>query len=250
MYLMYVDESGDPGNNITQSRYFCLSGIVVHESEWRDFIDRLIEFRRTLRDTYGLPMRSELHSAEFIRKNAFGIEKHQRLAILRNKIDELAKLNSISITNVVVNKSNKPNDYNIFETAWGTLFQRFENTLRHGNYPGGYKRSFGTVFTDATAGRTLQLQMRRMARHNPIPNKYGGGFRNMPITRIVEDPSERDSKSSLPIQACDVVAYFLMQKLNPNSYIKRKSAAKYFDRLEPILNKNASARDPLGIVMI
>lgn len=250
MYLMYVDESGDPGNNTLQTDYFCLSGIVVHESEWRSFIGRLVEFRRTIREAYSFPLRSEIHSAVLLRRNDFGIEKHQRLAILRNNLDELAKLNSISITNVVVDKRNKPENFDIFGTAWRTLFQRFENTLAHGNFPGGYKRSFGIIFTDATSGKKLQSLMRKMSVYNPIPNRWGGDFRNMPITRIIEDPSERDSVSSLPIQVCDVVAYFLLQKMTPNSYIRRKGATKYFDRLSPVLNTHASISNPQGVVYV
>ncbi|MEP2889886.1 DUF3800 domain-containing protein [Tateyamaria sp.] len=250
VYLMYVDESGDPGNNTLQTDYFCLSGIVVHESEWRQFVDALVVFRRTMKAVYGLPIRSETHTTEFIRKNAFGIAKHDRLSILRNFLDELAKLNSISLTNIVVDKRNKPQEFDIFEAAWRTLFQRFENTLTHGNYPGGYKRSFGCVFTDATAGKKLSGMMRRMVVHNPVPNRQGEGYRNIPIQRIIEDPSERDSKTSLPIQACDVAAYFLHQRFKANSYVKRKGAAKYFDRLAPILNVHASIRNDHGIVVV
>ncbi|WP_072793686.1 DUF3800 domain-containing protein [Cognatishimia maritima] len=247
---MYVDESGDPGNNTAQSDYFCLSGLVVHESEWRAFIDRLVAFRQTMRSVYGLPLRTEIHAVEIVRKNQFDIAKHHRLAILRNYLDELSKLNSISITNVVVNKANKPADFDIFSAAWSTLFQRFENTIAHGNFPGGYKRSYGLVFTDATSGKKLTSIMRRMSVYNPIPNRWGGGFNNSPIVRIIEDPSERNSKASLPIQSCDVVAYFLHQRLRPNSYIRKKGASKYFDRLDPVLNKLASAKDPQGIVFI
>lgn len=247
---MYVDESGDPGNNTAQSDFFCLSGLVVHESEWRQMIDTLLAFRRTMRSAYGLPMREEIHSVELIRKNSFDIDKHNRLSILRNFLDELAKMNCISVTNVAVDKRGKPADYDIFSAAWRTLFQRFENTLTHGNFPGGYKRSFGVVFTDATSGKKLSQLMRKMSVHNPIPNRWGGGYRNMPITRIIEDPSERDSSSSLPIQACDVVAYFLHQSLRPNAYIRRKSATNYFGRLMPVLNLHAASRNEKGIVMI
>ena len=49
MYLMYVDESGDTGLANSPTRYFVLSGIVVHESRWREFINALVAFRRTLR---------------------------------------------------------------------------------------------------------------------------------------------------------------------------------------------------------
>src|SRR5437868_7043701 len=66
MYLMYVDETGDSGLIGSPTAYFALSGIIVHESDWRQFIDTLIAFRRTMKATHGLPVRSEIHSSEFI----------------------------------------------------------------------------------------------------------------------------------------------------------------------------------------
>lgn len=247
---MYVDESGDPGNNTAQSDFFCLSGLIIHESEWRNFIDALTRFRRTMKDVYGLPVRSEIHAVKFLRHSEFNIAKHQRLAILRNYLDEVAKMNFISITNVVVNKVGKPADYDIFSSAWRTLFQRFENTLIHGNFPGGYRRSFGTVFTDATNGEKLTAIMRKMSVHNPIPNRKGLGYRNLPILRVIEDPSPRNSTYSMPVQTCDVVAYFLHQSMKPNSYVRKSGAQGYFKRLDAVLNKNASLTHPLGVVLI
>lgn len=247
---MYVDESGDPGNNTAQSDFFCLTGMVVHESEWRNLIDVSMRFRRTLKDVYGLPVRAEIHAVKLLRHSEFEIEKYKRLAILRNFLDELAKMNFISLTNVVVDKKGKPPDYDVFSSAWRTLFQRFENTLTHGNFPGGYRRAFGTVFTDATNGEKLTSIMRKMSVHNPIPNRRGGGYRNMPILRVIEDPSPRNSAHSLPIQACDVAAYFLHQSLKPNAYVKKSGAQNYFHRLDAILNKNASLTNPMGIVIL
>ena len=247
---MYVDESGDPGNNTAQSDFFCLTGMLVHESEWRNLIDVSTRFRRTLKDVYGLPVRAEIHAVKLLRHSEFGIEKYKRLAILRNFLDELAKMNFISLTNVVVDKKGKPPDYDVFSSAWRTLFQRFENTLTHGNFPGGYRRAFGTVFTDATNGEKLTSIMRKMSVHNPIPNRRGGGYRNMPILRVIEDPSPRNSEHSLPIQACDVAAYFLHQSLKPNAYVKKSGAQNYFRRLDAILNKNASLTNPMGIVIL
>ncbi len=42
------------------------------------------------------------------------MRRHIRLAILRNFLDELAKMNFISITNVVVDKTNKQYGYDMF----------------------------------------------------------------------------------------------------------------------------------------
>ncbi len=247
---MYVDESGDPGNNTAQSDYFCLSGLIVHESEWHNLIVSLTRFRRTMKDVYNLPVRAEIHAVKLLRHSEFRIDKHKRLAILRNYLDEIAKMNFISLTNVVVDKRGKPADYDIFSSAWRTLFQRFENTLVYGNFPGAYRRAFGTVFTDATNGEKLTAIMRKMSVHNPIPNRGGTGFRNLPILRVVEDPSPRNSAHSLPIQTCDVVAYFLHQSIKPNSYVRKSGAQGYFKRLDSILNKSASLSNDLGIVMI
>jgi hypothetical protein len=252
MYRMYVDESGDTGLVNSPTGYFVLSGIVVHESRWREFVNALVAFRRTLRTVYGFPIRAEIHSSELVNKKLFDIPKHNRLAILRNSLDELSKFDYISITNVVISKAGKPDNYSVFDIAWQTLFQRFENTVSSGNFPGQHKRAFGMVFTDATAGQKLSKQIRKMAVHNPIPNdsRFSGGYRNLPITRIIEDPNSRDSRNSLPVQMADVVAYALHQRFSPNSYFRRQRASEYFDRLNPVLNKKASRSNPFGVVTL
>lgn len=258
MYLMYVDESGDTGRKAGSSSYFALSGLVVHETQWRNFIAALLAHRKILRANYQLPVRAEIHASEYINgqvktaKPVRLLKKHERLGILRNTIDELAKIPYISITNVIVDKSGKPPAYDVLNAAWGTLFQRFENTLRAGNFPGKYKDDFGIVITDAVSGTKLMRLMRRMAVYNYIPNNsyYGPGSRNIPILRVIEDPSGRDSAESLPIQACDVVAYFLKQYVDPNSYIRKKRAQNYIARLQPVLNPWATRKNSLGIVIL
>jgi hypothetical protein len=107
-----------------------------------------------------------------------------------------------------------------------------ENTMLHGNFPGGHADSFGMVLTDNTDGGKLTRMIRRMAVYNPVPHTpyYGPGYRNLPIIKIIEDPHPKDSKSSHAIQACDTVAYFLYQKFRPNAFIRRSGAQHYFDR--------------------
>lgn len=249
---MYVDESGDTGLVNSPTRYFALSGIVVHEQRWREFIDSLVNFRRIQRATHSLPLRAEIHASEFINKRAYGLQKHTRLAILRNTLDELAKFPFISITNVVIDKHGKPHNYDVFENAWRALFQRFENTLSYGNFPGKHQHDYGMVITDATAGKKLTQLVRKMAVYNYVPHHalFGPGARNIPVKRIIEDPFGKDSRSTLPIQMADVCAYFLAQRISPNSYIRRKRAQNYFDRLLPVLNVHASTANRYGVVKL
>jgi hypothetical protein len=180
------------------------------------------------------------------------LPRYTRLAILRNTLDELAKLNCIAITNVIVSKHGKSHDYDVFNSAWGTLFQRFENTLVNGNFPGSYRNDSGLVITDAGAGKKLTRLVRKMAVYNYIPHdpRFGAGARNVPITRVIEDPYGKDSAEALPIQMADVAAYFLHQRFAPSAYIRKQRAHLYFDRLAPVLNTRASRFNNLGVVVL
>lgn len=254
MYLMYVDESGDPGLNNSPTRYFVLSGLVFHELRWREFIDQVLTFRKRMKTTYGLGIRDEIHAAEFVRSSSsVSLPRNVRYLILRHFAAELSRMNWLSITNIVVDKSGKPNSYDVFESAWKVLFQRFENTLAHRNFPGPQNPDdLGIVICDDTNGGKLTKLMRKMGSYNPIPNQQhiGAGYRNMPIRKIIEDPNLRDSKNSHPIQAADLCAYLLFQYLSPNGFIKKVGGKNSFRLLDPILNKRASNRDPLGIVRL
>ena len=104
MYLMYVDESGDPGLVNSPCRYFVLSGLVVHESAWRPCLDALLAFRLRIRDYFELKLREEVHAAQFVRgSDALSrIAKHDRLTILRHFADELGALPGANLINIVV----------------------------------------------------------------------------------------------------------------------------------------------------
>ena len=252
MYLMYVDESGDPGIANSPTRYFALSGLVIHELRWRNFLDQTIAFRRRVKAQYGLGVRDEIHAAEFVgRGRNLKVPRHKRLAILRNFCDELAQMPFLSVTNVIVDKQGKPAGFDVFSIAWKTLFQRFENTLTNKNFPApSNPDDRGLVFCDNTDGGKLTRIMRTMGAYNPIPNQsqFGMGYRNLPIQSVIEDPNLRDSQHSHFIQAADLCVYMLQQKYRPNSYIRRKSGHGYFNRLQPILNTKASAKNGFGIV--
>jgi hypothetical protein len=252
MYLMYVDESGDPGMNGSPSRFFVLSGLVVHESEWRSLLDHILQFRRRMKSAFGLRIREELHAAHLITTPAglARIPRFDRLAIIRHFADELARFPRLSIVNVVVAKDGKPVDFDVAEHAWRALLQRFENTLVRGNFPGpSDSTQRGMVFPDgAPLPRILKLQ-RRLRHFNLVPSRFGAA-RNLPLVRIVEDPVFRDSAQSLLIQAADLVAFLLYQREQPNAYMRKKGGGAYFQRLKPVLCTQAAPMDPLGVVRL
>lgn len=254
MYLLYVDESGDTGTSNSPSRYFVLSGFVVHETAWAATLGKIQDFRTALRARYGLKRREEIHAAALISEpgELSRIAKSLRLRLLRECLEFQASLSDVSIINIVVDKSppGKKVPQNVFDTAWTTLIQRFENTISYGNFPGPPNTSnMGIVIVDATHIKKLQDLMRRCRVYNPVPNMGQPGYRQLQWNFICEDAVHRDSRHSFIIQLADVNAYFLRQMFEPNRYIKKRGARTYLERLKPVLCSKASRTHPLGIVM-
>ena len=254
MYLLYVDESGDIGISNSPTQAFILSGLVVHELRWHRTLEAIIDFRKDLRVRFGLKLREEIHAAHFVNGPSPEIRRLRRdirLRILREVLDFEAALPDVSVINVLVDKQHKPPSYDVFDHAWMALLQRFENTISHRNFPGPQNpQDKGIVVVDRTDEPKLRALARKLRKYNPVPNRGRTGFRQIPISSIIEDPIHRDSLHSYFVQLADVNAYFLKQKLQPCSYVRRKGARNYFDRLDPILCKVASRNDPYGIVRL
>jgi hypothetical protein len=225
MFLMYVDESGDAGLSATSpTRYFVLSGLIVHELRWAEYLDKLIGFRRSLKERFGMRLRDEFHASAMITSPGVlrHIPKHQRLEMLRLYADQLASMTDLNIINIVVDKQGKRATYDPFEMAWKALIQRFENTMSHRNFRGPLNSDErGMLIPDATDNKRLRSLLRKMRHYNPVTNQaqYGAGSRNLQIRTIIEDPYIKDSAESYFIQSADLIAYLLYQKLSPNAYI-------------------------------
>jgi hypothetical protein len=252
---MYVDESGDTGLVGSPTNYYILSGVVMHELCWSDYLDQLIDFRKRMLKTFGLHLREEIHSSEFIShpKDIARIQKSDRLTIIRSFANELATMSELNVINIIVRKTGKPSNYDVFENAWRALIQRFDNTHSHNNFRGPKNpEDKEMIIADNTDMKKLTSLVRKMRRFNPVPNNptFGPGYRDLRIRHLIEDPNFRDSKESYFIQAADLIAYLLYQHNNPCSYMKKKSAQNYFLRFDPILCKVASNSDPLGIVWL
>lgn len=254
MYLVYIDESGDIGLSGSPTPYFVLSALVVHESQWKRFLDDVIQFRNNMRTVYGLKLREEIHAAHFFAKpgKLARIPKYNRLQICKRAIDFQENLGYINLVNVVVRKKGKPLTFDVFEMAWNRLIQRIDNTIQYGNFPDGNGRGVdkAIIIPDQTDNKKLTGLVRKMRRYNPVPNMGAPGYRMLETNLIVEDPYFKDSASSFFHQLVDINAYFLYQMHQPNSYIRSKSAHNYFKRFNNALCKVASRSDPYGIVYI
>lgn len=226
--MMYVDESGDPGTHNSPSKFFVLSALVLHESNWQNILDDFIGFRRELKRKYGLKMTEEIHASEFINgrpKTKVGIPRNLRLEILKRCLQWLDTRTDVSVFSVRCDKSRGGD---IFEWTWSVLIQRFENTLNYNNFPNGNGADKGIIIADNTDGGKLTKLIRRMRRVNSIPSKFGTAPLRKTLRAVVEDPIMRNSANSYFHQLVDVVAYCARQHYEPNKYMRTKGGRTFY----------------------
>lgn len=252
---MYVDESGDTGLDGSPTDHFVLAGVVIHESDWVASLERLVAFRRRMRATFGLALRTELHASHLLTRpgRLVSIAKNDRLTIIRAFANEVAQMEHVRCICIQIDKRDKAAGYDVFDNAWKALIQRFANTLRRSNFPRGTTvGEKGMLFPDDTDQVKLKRLLGRVRRFNPVPNQpaFGAGYRDLPISEIIEYPSFRDSAESYFVQVADLVAFLHYQEIAPSQYMRRTGGRSYFQRLTPVLLRAASSSDPRGIVRL
>ncbi len=242
---MYVDESGDPGNSQYSSPHFILSGLIIYQDDWKSNLEQLKILRSHLKKTYNLNRRTEIHASEIFRVQKIEeykrIRKSDRIKLLKEYIYQIPVIfNNAKILNICIDKQ-QHQDKDIFNLAWKRLIQRYEIYLKN-------MKDKGIIIADDTDSKKLMALQRQMRVYNPLPSSYNYGYYNAPIERVLEDTFARSSTQSYFIQTIDVVTHILYRKEYPKGSLKKHGIERLFDVLEPILLKEASRNDTLGIV--
>jgi hypothetical protein len=204
MYLAYFDESGDSGHPAvvaTPTRFFVLSGVILHQDNWMPTLNRLIDIRRILRDQYNIPARPEI-KGQHIRPGrgvfrGLPMTQAQRLTLYRELMQfQEARLDGLRCFCIAINKGKIiRRDMDIREVAWTYALQRIDRFCEENN-------DKAIIFPDEGHGMFIRRILRRIRRHQQISG-YFGGVRNIPAERIVEDPNDRQSHDSYLIQLAD-----------------------------------------------
>ncbi len=241
MFLLYADESGDPGKVNSPTNFYILSALVIHDSKWHQMIDELLEFRKNLREKKGFKIRDEIHAVELVNgsNNLRKIARNDRIDIIKQCIKWIAGRDYINVITVCVDKPNCAGD--VFETAWKRMIQRFDNTIAADNFPYGVpKNEYGIVLPDNTDGKKLTQLLRKMRRYNPVANNnnFESGYRDLTLKYVIEDPWLKDSEMSSINQMADIVAYCARQYFEPNKYMKKMGGHKFYERLKPVINQH------------
>ncbi|HCF1643035.1 DUF3800 domain-containing protein [Pseudomonas aeruginosa] len=235
MYIFYMDDSGESGIHT-------FTALGVHSRDWREVFAAVKEFRTQIRKHAGIYMNKELHATKFISGRGRPSDRHVDLAkrerIFAYALRTLSKLGpeKLMLFNVV-NRNQ--------EWAYERILNRINRTMEA-------RDDHAIIISDEGKEGEYTRLVRRMGAYNPIPSAYGewdegaGQSKNIPISRVIEDPIFRNSEASYLIQMVDFCAYALLRKEIPNQ--NRPTLSDHFQILEPICFKAASKGDPFGII--
>lgn len=239
MHFIYIDDSTDRPLNI-------FSALCVPCNRWNDTFERLKRWRKHLNNVHGIPLNYELHAQEFVsgRGSAGRFEhlsRHKRAQIFHTSFKVTNWLNECGAT--LFNVCNA--DDNQFR-AFERLINRINRTMEK-------RDSYAHLICDEGKEQQYTSLVRRMRVHNPISSKYGGWedgstTKNIPLTRIIEDPQFKESHKSYFIQHCDFMAYGLLRREKPTAKIKRYGSHKSFDVLDVCLETVCNPNDPKGVI--
>jgi hypothetical protein len=131
---------------------------------------------------------------------------------------------------------------NIQLLAWNRLIQRFDAFLKR------KENAKGFIISDDTNSMVLNKLVRKMRVENPVISHFVGTGYHLPTNNIIEDIFERRSLDSYFIQTVDVIAHCLYRMEHPKGSLRKFGVHHFFTNLEPVLLKEASRNDELGIV--
>lgn len=251
MYLLYVDESGDPGP-AGKGEHLVLAGLIIHESRWPECFRILKQLRVALRDEYGIKRNAELHANNNIagRGALWGRRWSvaERIRLFQLVVEAVTQMPSVRTINVCVRKTAKQFEgqpgRRVYEKAWTLMLQRFHNYIDRARPRG--RTDSGMVIHDSGHEVEIRRLMRKLRAYNPVPSKFGGAARNIPLLTLIEDPVPRQSFHAQFIQLCDYLAFTLLRREEPVS--KYPGLETVFGLTASIVLKEAAKADPEGVV--
>lgn len=258
MHRAYYDEAGDDGYPRCPSPLFVLTACYIHHQHWQPAVRTLIEFRRYLKETYGLPVKFELHARPLLLNKrpyrALTLPDDRRIGIVEDVCGVIARL-PVRIVNVAIVKGRITEDkYPVLDRAFTFSIQRLENDLDPKRNP---ENRF-LIITDPGRVGAMRKISRKVQKINYIPSKFGADSYRREIKTLIEDPLPKDSRESYFVQICDLVSYIvylygLIEKCDGRysgrlpAQITPERVRRWLEILAPSLNTRAAADDPFGV---
>jgi Protein of unknown function (DUF3800) len=248
MYLAYIDESGNVGDfGKGGTLTFTLACVLVEASVWSDVFDQTIDFRRFLRDAFGLPVRAEVKANYLLRNSgpfaALKLTEQKRFKIYRGFMRLQHKLDLDTFA-ILVNKTKMPKGTDPRLRTWEFMLQRLERFSTKSVEP-------VLIIHDEGEGHLIKTWARKSRRAGSAGSMFGTGSLKRPFRTLLDDPTPRNSAHSYFVQLADLNAYAAFRRFfPPSAKITQIVPSATWDELKTAryAPANALSGGPQGIV--
>jgi hypothetical protein len=218
--------------------------LPIPAAEWRNAFGQVRQFRRDLKQSDGIYVHTELHAWKFVSGRGKiadrTVTKGRRCQIFKQALQLVANLPGARLFNAVFPAKDD-------ERAFEWLLNRINRTMQVWD-------SRAILICDEGKEVAYTRLARRMGVYNPIRSRFGvwldtgTATKNIPTDRIIEDPFFKKSEQSYFIQLTDFCAYALLRRERPIPSKTKYGLDQAFNLLSPILVREASTRDPEGVI--
>ena len=245
MRLYYIDESEGP-------RYYVRSALGVDGERWNDLFGDIHSWRLELQERYGIPLSRELTPPTCWRAGgcsprteppANGCPWHREPKSFW-RVCAARSMGGIEVINVCLHK---PESRRYEQVSLDRLLNRINTSVT-----AAHRHAF-LIFDEGKEQMITRLYGRLKVR-NHVPSRYdiwedGEKTRNTPIEHVIGGPAIRSSKGDHLLQMADLIAHALLkQEEAPIPRVENHGIAEAFSILDAALNRQASRRDPQGVV--
>ena len=242
----YVDEREGAG-------CFVRSALGVDAERWSDFFQDVRAWRLELRERYGIQPTVELQPFDLLAPRADGdstawLFAADGAAVFRGGLrlieDAARHRGDIDVINVCLPRHDRGRHE---ETSLGRLLTRINTSATTAG-------AHAFLIFDEVREEPITRFYRRLRVHNPIPSRYeawddGSPTRNIPLDRVIGGPAFRSAEDDHLLQLASFVAHaLLLQEEGPSAGTEDLGVGVAFAILDHALNRQASQRDPQGVV--
>lgn len=214
MHLAYVDESGNVGVPPNGSQTYTLGCVLVESRIWPDVFDGVIDYRRFLKKTFGIPVRAEIKASYLLRNNGalapLKLSESARRGVYKGALRLFSKV-GIAAFGVVIRKDvvvARGLNVDPRLVAWEYLLQRLERFTTKGG-------TEVAIFHDEGDAGLVRALTRKARRAGTAGSAFGTGSLRRPARLVLDDPVPRNSQHSYFIQFADLVAYAAFRRVCP-----------------------------------
>ena len=240
MYFLYVDGSGQ--TKIKRDRqnngWYILSGVIVHEGDWRDIEKNLAEVKKEAFPEQD-PEDVELHAYSIWNNQVFCKNKKLNMTLAKkrevfSRVLDLVCKSKITLIDTVISKDEMRARYEVprfIEYSWMFILERFEGFLKLQSE----RTNNGLIFVDSSQKvpeSEIKNIIRRMVRE---------GSPQQQVDHVIEDPIFVESHRRNLIQVADMIAYVVYKHHKGDPQFR-----EWFEMLKPKMRMRDGKLEGVG----